>query len=65
MKIICKDNFDRENVSERLVAWGIKDKDEGRILVNALNEKNSGLSSSNYYALKEDDYKLYRYQPYS
>lgn len=57
MKIICVDNYDRESVADRLVAENVKSLDEARIIVQALNAKRS---HNDWYALRADDYKLWR-----
>lgn len=61
MKIICVDNFDRENKSDRLVASGVN-KHEGKIMLDALNDKASDYNP-NFYKLVEDDYELYVFEP--
>lgn len=54
MKIVGKDNYNRETVSDVLVAENVKEH-YGKRIVKFLNERNS----NTYYELVEDDYKLY------
>jgi len=61
MKIICKDNFDRETVSERFIAEDVSEF-VGRRIVKLLNQ-DSPPDGSAYYELVSDDYKLYVYEP--
>jgi len=61
MKIICTDNFDRENRSDRLVATGLNEYMGARI-VRFLNDAED-LNSDNFYKLVPDDYKLYEWEP--
>lgn len=61
MKIICKDNFDRETVDDHLVAENVSEYYGNRI-VKMLNDK-EGENSENYYKLVEDGYKLYKFEP--
>lgn len=62
MKIVQRDNFDRENISESLIAenvplfWAEK-------IVTFLNDEFSGPESPFYCAAKPDDYKLYVFEP--
>lgn len=60
MKIIAKDNYDRETVSDRLICENI-DKHIGERMVNFLNE--NGRSQFDFFVLVEDDYKLYKFEP--
>lgn len=62
MKIICCDNYGRENVSDTLVAKNISEY-YGRIVVEALNKEIDDSYSDCYFKLVEDDYKLYTYNP--
>ncbi|MNK84465.1 hypothetical protein D3C87_1043140 [compost metagenome] len=62
MKIICKDNFDRESVNDRLVCENVSEF-YGSKIVYFLNDKFSGDYSSDFYKLVEDDYKLYVWEP--
>lgn len=62
MKIICIDNFDREIVSDRLIAENVPDHyAEG--IAEHLNEKYSGTTSPVYFKAVPDDYKLYTFEP--
>lgn len=62
MKIIKVDNFDRENVSDTLVAENVNDF-FGKLFVDLLNDKFSGGTSPDYFKLAPDDYKLYKFEP--
>ncbi len=62
MKIICKDNFDRESFSDSLVCEKISEY-YGEIVVNFLNANLSGDYSPNFYRLVDDDYELYKWEP--
>ncbi len=61
MKIICKDNFDRETVSDFLVAENVHSHIGNRI-VTLLNQA-EGETSPNHFVLVPDDYKLYKWEP--
>lgn len=58
MKIICKDNYDRESLADDLIAENVH-RYFGEFIVDALNEKYSGEHFSNFFCLVEDDYKLW------
>lgn len=62
MKIICKDNFDRDSVSDTLVAENVSEY-YAPIIVNFMNSKLSGEHSSDYFAAVPDDYVLYVFKP--
>lgn len=62
MKIIQVDNFDRDSVSDVLIAENVNETLSGHI-VNFLNEKYSGENSPNWYKAVADDYKLYEFEP--
>ncbi len=61
MKIIAKDNFDREGHSDRLICENVN-KYMGERICNLLNTK-EGEDSPNYYVTVEDEYKLYEFEP--
>jgi hypothetical protein len=61
MKIICKDNFDREHVSDKLIAENVDAVYAYRI-AKLLNES-EGESSSHFYLAVSDDYVLYTFNP--
>ena len=63
MKIIQRDNYNRETVSDVLVAENIQSDRYGEMLVQYLNDRFSGPGSPNFYTLEQDDYKLYVYDP--
>jgi len=62
MKIIQVDNFDREAISDELIAenvpyfWGVR-------ITNWLNETFSGETSPDYFRLVPDNYVLYKWSP--
>lgn len=58
MKIITKDNFNRDVFAETVVAENVN-KYMGEEIVELLNEKHWTEHSDHYYALVDDDYKLY------
>ena len=62
MKIVCKDNFDRETKSEILVCDNIQNMLLAQLMVNALN-KQGGLNSQEFYTVEDDSYELYEYEP--
>lgn len=63
MKIVQVDNFNRENISEVLIASNIKDQGYAECMCRALNASYSGESSSAYFKVFTDDYTLYRFEP--
>ncbi len=62
MKIICKDNYDRESVDDKLVCSNVSEY-YGKIIVESLNNKLSGDRSSDFYKLVDNEYELYRWEP--
>lgn len=62
MKIIQVDNFDREYIDDVLIATNVA---PGFIttIVDALNEKHSGESSSYFFKAVSDDYVLFTFTP--
>lgn len=58
MKIIAKDNFNRDNRSDRLVASGVSER-EGQVMTEALNVKYSGPEAPTFYQMVPDDYILF------
>lgn len=59
MKIIGTSNFDNEAVADFLVCDNIRSKALGDVMINALQNTCSG-SSTYWYKLVEDDYRLSR-----
>ena len=57
MKVVAKDNFDRDYVSEYFVNHGIFD--DAEVAAEFASELNSG-SWDKYYVVVPDDYKLYK-----
>lgn len=62
MKIIKVDNFDRDSISDTLVAENVSEFYAEHI-VTLLNEKFSGDRSSDFYKSVEDNHKLYEFEP--
>ena len=62
MKIIGKDNFDREMISDYLVAEKVMES-LGAIMVEALNAKLCSDNAPTFYKLVPDDYELWRFEP--
>lgn len=58
MKIICKDNFDRENIADTVVCENINEY-YGELIVDFLNKK-GGENSPDYYKLVENNYRLWK-----
>lgn len=56
MKIICKDNFNRETVSDQLIASDLAEP-MAKLLLAALKAEGS---DDAYYDLVEDDHQLYK-----
>lgn len=61
MKIICVDNFAREDRSDQLVCENVSEY-YGKIIVDSLNNKLSGEHSPDFYKLVPDNYKLYEFE---
>lgn len=61
MKIVKKDNFDRETKCEELIAQNVNEW-WGKHIVNLLNLAEHE-SSENFFTLEEDNYKLYEWKP--
>ena len=61
MKIICTDNFDRDNHSDTLIAENVN-KFNGEIIVKLLNG-NEPPFTDNWYVLVEDNYVLHDGNP--
>lgn len=62
MKLIKVDNFDRESVSDVLIAENVNPHYADEIVV-FLNDRHSGDNSPDYFKLVEDGKKLYVYNP--
>lgn len=62
MKIICVDNFDRDDKCDKLVCENVSEY-YGKYMTEFLNNKFSGDYAPDYYRLVEDDYKLYVWEP--
>lgn len=61
MKIIAKDNFDRDYIDEYLLCENINSY-HGKRIVEFLNSRSHD-NSPHYFELKEDDYELYKFEP--
>lgn len=60
MKIIAKDNLDRDTVAEELIADSIKDAGFATTMAQALNDKYCTHDLSPwYYVVRQDDYRLW------
>ncbi len=62
MKIIGKDNFDREFGSDILVCENVNEY-YGKIIVDFLQQSFHGHYADYYYELVPDDYELYEFKP--
>ena len=62
MKVIIKDNFCRENVSERVLIPRVSEE-EGTIIADAFNRVLGGAQSSYFYKCVDDEYDLYKFEP--
>ena len=62
MKIIKTDNFDRDYISDLLIAENVN-KGFAECLVEQLNNTYSGCNSPDFFKLVPDDYKLHKFQP--
>lgn len=62
MKIIQIDNFNRDNVSDSLIAENVP-RFFAKAIVEFLNEKYGGPTSISFYIYRPDDYKLYTFEP--
>lgn len=62
MKIICVDNFNRESVSDTLVAENVNEF-YGKKIVDFLNDKFSGDTTGCWFRLVTNKYKLYEFEP--
>ena len=59
-KIILTDNYDRETSSEQLVTFC---GDETAFAVCEMLNKDPQRNDSNWYVVRDHDYKLYRFEP--
>lgn len=62
MKIIAVDNFDRENVSDRLIVENL-DEVSAKYICKALQAHYGGDHSSVFFKVVENDHKLYKFEP--
>ena len=64
MKIIGKDNWDRDCISDTLVAENIQDNEFATVMCDSLNAKLcTGNHSPLFFVVKPDDYKPYVFEP--
>lgn len=61
MKIIIKDNFDRDYMSDTLVAENVHQV-YADLICKAVN-RIQGEHSCKYWTVQPDDYKLYKFEP--
>jgi hypothetical protein len=61
MKVIIKDNFDRETVSDRLVCENCSEP-YASLIANYLNAMHPP-NHNNFFMAVPDDYKLYQFEP--
>jgi len=61
MKIVWTDNFNRETISEKLVADHVR-VHESQIIIEAL-QKSCRHGDDDWYKLVPDDYVLYEFEP--
>ena len=59
MKIISVDNFNRDEVSDKLIAENVNNY-YGNEIVKFLNKEDE--NSEDFYKLVENDHKLYKYE---
>lgn len=62
MKIVMVSNFDKETVSDVLIAKDVASY-YADFIADALNKRFSGDMSPNFFRAVEDDYKLYIFRP--
>ncbi len=61
MRVIMTDNFDRENVSDSIVAENLNEF-YAELIAKLLNGKGDDYTQE-YYKAVADDYKLYQFEP--
>ena len=59
MKIIRVDNFNREDVSDVVVAENISNKVFAEVMLKSLRDTSVRYHDPNWFVLVEDDYKLH------
>ncbi|GAF67352.1 unnamed protein product [marine sediment metagenome] len=62
MKIICKDNFCREYISEKLIAKNVPSF-YAKCIKDALNEEFGGSLAQDFFDIEADNYVLYIFNP--
>ena len=62
MKIICRDNYDRDNISDKLIAEHVNPH-YGERIVRLLNTACLSAIHDEHFNLVDDDYKLYKFEP--
>ena len=62
MKIVKIDNYNRESISDVLIAENVPSS-YAETIVTMLNQKFGGRYSSRFYVVKPNDYKLYKFDP--
>ena len=64
MKIICTDNFGRDNISDILIAENISSEHHARCMAKALNKEFCSHDGSPvFFRAVVDSYKLYKWEP--
>lgn len=59
MKIIWTDGLNRDNIADRLVATGIANEREGKLMLESLRISVAG-DDTEWYEMVPDDYRLSR-----
>lgn len=62
MKIIKVDNFNRETISDVLIADNVQNS-YASVITEFLNKKYGGNDLPDFFRAVEDDYKLYKFEP--
>lgn len=62
MKIVGIDNFNRDNVSDILIAENVKEF-YAKAITKFLNDNFCSKRSDTFFVTKEDDYKLFIWEP--
>jgi hypothetical protein len=62
MKIVKVSNFNKETMSDQLVATEVSEH-YGESIADSLNEQFSGAHAPDWFKLVADDYKLYEFKP--
>lgn len=60
MKIVCVDNFNRDYVSDKVIANNVSEY-YGKEIVKFLNNKFGGKHSPYFFRMVEEEYELYTF----